>query len=120
LRSNVVLALFPEGTSSDGRQILPFHSSLLAPIEHQNWTVTPAWLGYRLTDGSVEQDVAYWGDMTFGPHFLKLISKREIHAFVSFGDPLPMDLDRKEIARLAFAQVDALRAKHAADQTAFS
>jgi 1-acyl-sn-glycerol-3-phosphate acyltransferase len=116
LRSKVVLALFPEGTSSDGRQILPFHSSLLAPIENQNWPVTPAWLSYRLTDGTIEQDVAYWGDMTFGPHFLKLISKREIHAFVAFGDPLPPHLDRKEIARLAFAQVNALRAQHALDK----
>ena len=120
LRSNVVLAVFPEGTSSDGRQVLPFHSSLLAPIENQACAVTPAWLGYRLDDGSVERDVAYWGDMTFGPHFLNLISKREIHAFVAFGEPLPAQLDRKEMARLAYAQIDALRAQHAQDESGFA
>lgn len=113
IQSNVILTVFPEGTSSDGHQVLPFHSSLLSPVENQTWPVTPAWIGYRLSDGTVEQDIAYWGDMTFGPHFLKLISKREIHAYVAYGEPLPPNLDRKEMARLAQIQVDALRAKHA-------
>lgn len=113
IQSGVLLTMFPEGTSSDGHQILPFHSSLLAPAENQNWTVTPLWIGYQVDDGSVEQDVAYWGDMTFGPHFLKLISRREIHAFVAFGEPLPKQLDRKELARQAQAQVEALKAKYA-------
>jgi lyso-ornithine lipid O-acyltransferase len=113
IQSNVILAMFPEGTSSDGHEVRPFHSSLLAPAENQTWQVTPAWIGYQVDDGTVEQDVAYWGDMTFGPHFLKLIARREIHAYVAFGEPLPAHLDRKELARLAQIQVEALQAKHA-------
>ena len=110
--SQVVLALFPEGTSSDGSRLLPFHSSLLAPAENRGWAITPVWIAYRVEDGVVERDVAYWGDLLFATHFLRLVSRRRIHAFIAYGEPLPNGLDRKEMARAAQASVEALRARH--------
>ena len=49
--------------------------------------------------GSVADEVCYWRDMSFGPHFLNLLTKREIRAEVRFGQPRPADSDRKQLAR---------------------
>jgi 1-acyl-sn-glycerol-3-phosphate acyltransferase len=90
--------MFPEGTSTGGGRVLPFHSSLFAPAAQHGWPVTPAWIGYEVVDGSVEEEVAYWRDMTFLPHFLNLLGKRRVRAVVHFGEPL-RNSDRKALAR---------------------
>lgn len=103
----VVVALFPEGTSTAGDHVLPFHSSLLAPAAEHGWPVTPAWIGYEVEDGCVAKEVAYWRDMTFLPHFLNLLGKRRIRAIVRFGEPL-RNADRKALARDLHRAVVAL------------
>lgn len=108
IQSGVVLCLFPEGTSSDGAQVLPFRPSLLEPAARHGWPVTPAHVRYRLRDGVVADEVCYWRDMTFGPHFLNLLSKERIEATVIFGEPLPPGLDRKEMARQLHAHVSEM------------
>jgi 1-acyl-sn-glycerol-3-phosphate acyltransferase len=102
------ITLFPEGTSSDGSKVLPFYSSLLEPAVKSKWPVTPAWLGYRLDEGSVADDVCYWRDMTFLPHFIKLLSKKKIYATVVFGSPVAAGLNRKELAAALHREVSAL------------
>jgi 1-acyl-sn-glycerol-3-phosphate acyltransferase len=108
------LTLFPEGTSSDGSTVLPFFSSLLEPAAKANWPVTPGWIGYRLEegDGKVADDVCYWRDMTFGPHFLKLLSKKKIYATVAFGEPIEAGLNRKQMAAVLREEVSALAVEH--------
>lgn len=110
----VPLTVFPEGTSSDGSSVLPFFSSLLEPAAKANWPVTPGWIGYHLEEGqgSVADDVCYWRDMTFGPHFLKLLSKKKIYATVAFGEPIEAGLNRKQMAAALHKEVTALAAKH--------
>ncbi len=104
----VVLGLFPEGTSSNGRQVLPFYSSLFEPAVKVGWPVSAARIGYTLADGSVENDICYWGDMTFFPHFLRLLTRGKIQATVVYGPALPAGLNRKEMARQLHRQVDDL------------
>lgn len=106
------ITLFPEGTSSDGTKTLPFFSSLLEPAARNGWEVSPGWLCYRLDEGNAGQDVCYWGDMTFLPHFLKLLSKKRIYATIVFGEPMPAGLDRKELAVALHREVTALAEKH--------
>ena len=103
-----LVVLFPEGTSSDGRNILPFRSALLAPTEHRHEAVCPAWIGYRMEAGRVEDDVCYWGDMDFLPHFLRLLAKPRIQAAVVFGKPISDGADRKALAVRLREQVAAL------------
>jgi 1-acyl-sn-glycerol-3-phosphate acyltransferase len=105
----VVVTLFPEGTSSAGHEVLPFFPSLFESAVQHNWPVTPAWIGYELADGCVENEVCWWGDMTLGPHLLNLLGKRRITAHVVFGSPLRGHANRKQLARTAHAQVCALR-----------
>jgi 1-acyl-sn-glycerol-3-phosphate acyltransferase len=105
VNSGMVVTLFLEGTSSDGHEVLPFRSSLLASAEEHGWTATPSWIHYTMPEGSVEQDVCYWGDMTFVPHFLKLLGKRGVRAHVRFGDQVKEKLARKDLARALHAEV---------------
>ena len=105
LNTDTVICLFPEGTSTDGHQLLPFHSSLLAPLEVGQWPVTPVWIGYKMEKGAVEDDVCYWRDMTFFPHLLKLFSRRTIQAKVVFGEPLAGPINRKEAAKILHERV---------------
>lgn len=114
VETGMVVVLFLEGTSSDGQTVLPFRSSLLAPAAERGWPATGAWLHYDLPGGSVADEVCYWRDMTFGPHFLNLLSKKNIQAFVSFGSPVSEGLDRKEMARALHEQVCRLKDEHLA------
>jgi lyso-ornithine lipid O-acyltransferase len=108
INEGVVLGLFPEGTSSNGRQVLPFYSSLFEPAVARCWPVSAARIGYALREGSVENDICYWGDMTFFPHVLRLLTREQITATVVYGPALPPGLDRKEMARQLHRQVEEL------------
>ncbi len=113
IEQGVALVLFPEGTSSDGREVLKFHSALLEPVAQRAWPVSAAWIGYSLTDGSAAKEACYWGDMTFAPHFLNLLSKESIAATVAYSPPPRPGLDRKQLARVLREQVCAMAAIHA-------
>jgi 1-acyl-sn-glycerol-3-phosphate acyltransferase len=108
VNAGLVLGIFPEGTSTDGHRVLPFHSSLFAAAAAANWPVTPAWIGYEVAEGSVENDVCYWGDMTFFTHFPRLIALKKVKATVIYGERLQGEPDRKQIARRLHRQVCTL------------
>lgn len=105
-----VIGWFPEGTSSSGHEVHPFHSALLAPAAAQAWPVTPAWISYSLEDGVAANDVCYWGDMTLVPHLLHLMTRKRIQATVVFGDPVSGMTDRKQLAGTLRSHVLQLRA----------
>jgi 1-acyl-sn-glycerol-3-phosphate acyltransferase len=105
MKTGVPLIVFPEGTSSDGRDVLPFKSSLFQPaIDHQ-WPVTPMWIGYELEGGSVEREVAYFGDMTLFPHLMNLFTKRGLQATIVYGEPITDAKNRKELCQKAHEAV---------------
>lgn len=102
----VVLVIFPEGTSTGGDRVMPFMSSLLEPAVQNKWPITSAWIGYTLTEGDPANDVCYWRDMTFFPHLLNLLSLKSIRVDVVYNAPLPPGLDRKQLAVEMHAQVE--------------
>ncbi len=105
LASGHVVVLFPEGTSWNGRELLPFKSSLLAPIVGSSQPLSVVGIGYTLADGSVENDVCYWGDMTFFPHLVRLMSRKQVLVRVRFAAISERAGDRKELARQLHAAV---------------
>lgn len=105
IRQGATVCIFPEGTSSDGSDVLPFRSSLLAPAVDNGWPVTPAWIGYALEEGSVGEEIAYWGAMVFGPHFFNLLSKERIATYLRYGKTASPGDDRKELAQALRRQV---------------
>jgi lyso-ornithine lipid O-acyltransferase len=110
LRHGVVVILFPEGTSSNGRMVLPFKSSLLEPAARQSHPLSAGSIRYELDDGDVEEEICYWKDMTLVPHLINLLSKRTVRAYVSFTRLRDGSNDRKELARQLHSEVLKLRA----------
>lgn len=104
-----VVVIFPEGTSSDGSTVLPFKSALLESAVQLRAPIAAASVDYALDDGSVGDEVCYWGDMTLLPHLLNLLFKREIRANYSFLPTRTRDGNRKEIARELRQEIEAIR-----------
>jgi 1-acyl-sn-glycerol-3-phosphate acyltransferase len=98
LQQGLRVVIFPEGTSSDGSGVLPFYPSLFEPAVEGAMPITAAHISYSLPAGDVGRDVAYWGDLTFFPHLLNLLSKRGLSATVTFGDAARRFDDRKKAA----------------------
>lgn len=99
VRHEIPVVVFLEGTSSGGGDVLPFRPSLLAPAVEAGWQVAPVALDYAVSRGTVADDVAYWRDMTFVPHFFNLLSLQRLDARVRFGAARPAGGDRKQLAR---------------------
>jgi 1-acyl-sn-glycerol-3-phosphate acyltransferase len=59
-----VVAVFPEGRTSDGLDVLPFKSSLLQPIVDAHGHVQPVAIRYRASSGEVSVLPAYVGNLT--------------------------------------------------------
>lgn len=109
LKSGIAVVLFPEGTTTDGSHVLRFHSSMLQPAIDAAVPVIPCAISYEVSEGS-ENEVAWWGDMTLGPHAWNLAAKPSIRASVAFGEPLTAIQSRKELGDAAREQVIELRA----------
>jgi lyso-ornithine lipid O-acyltransferase len=111
LADGVLVVVFPEGTSSDGTEVLPFRASLLAPALRGGHEISVAWLHYELPDGDAKQEVCYWGAHSFFPHLLNLLGKKSVRATLRFGNfSRPTD-DRKELAQQLRNAVLELKAK---------
>jgi len=98
LAEGALVVVFPEGTSSDGTEVLPFRASLLAPALRGGHPIAAAWLHYDLADGDAKQEVCYWGDHTFFPHLINLMGKRQVRATLRFTTFERTTEDRKELA----------------------
>lgn len=86
--------VFPEGTTSNGTYFLDFKKSLLESAVRSRSQVTALCLKYEAVDGerfcSANADkIAWYGDMTFLPHFLNLIRTRSIDAKVEVLGAVP-------------------------------
>ncbi len=96
------VAVFPEGTTSDGRALHHFHASLLQPAIAVGAALYPTGVRYLRTDGSVNVAAAYYGDMSLLQSIQQLIAQRELRAEVIFAPPIPsVNRKRRELAREA-------------------
>lgn len=73
------LLFFPEGTSSDAQRVLPFKTTLfaafLSPELRDFLYVQPVSVVYRTPAGADPRSLAWWGDMAFGPHLLRVLAQ---------------------------------------------
>ena len=104
---------FPEGTTTNGEEMLPFHSGLLAQAMAVEEPVTAAYLRYSLEEDNgpgvtVADDVCYWGDGSMWKHVFRFPGLRGAHATVRFGDG-PIRFSSDLLHRKA-AAVEARRA----------
>jgi 1-acyl-sn-glycerol-3-phosphate acyltransferase len=108
LAAGVPVVLFPEGTSSDGAQVLRFHSRFFEPAIRADAIVTAAAIGYASSTAE-EATIAYHGDDIFGTHLLRTLGLRSLKARVIFAPEGKHYVDRKEAARATQAEVEWMR-----------
>ncbi len=101
-----VVTVFPEGTTTDGSQVLRFHGSLLQPALHAGARVQPVALRYGLDDGSLCVKAAYDGDKSLWDTLRLIVAQPVIHAHVWFLPALTADApDRQALAHAAHAAI---------------
>ena len=101
LSTGIPVVLFPEATSSDGKQVLPFRPALYECAIRANVPVHNFSLVYD------NDRVPYYGDMEIVPHLKELITQGPIQATLSFLGtilPGPSD-DRKSLAESSFQMI---------------
>lgn len=95
------MIVFPEGTSSGGRKVLPFHSSLLNLPATANIPVHYCSLYYEtgVGDPPADHSVCFYGAReSFPKHIWKFAKTRSIYCELKFGDEPVQSSDRKELA----------------------
>lgn len=96
IRAGHHLLFFPEGTSTDGLRVLPFKSTLFSafftPGLEREMLIQPVSLIYRAPKGAEARYYGWWGDMTLGPHMLKVLARwRHGEIEVAFHAPVAVN-----------------------------
>ena len=101
LHSGKGVLLFPEGTSTAGVSVLPFHSALFESAVRAGYPVSYATVTYQTSAGQppAHQCVCWWGEMAFLPHLYRLFQVTAFEATLSFGSHAIRADDRKVLAR---------------------
>lgn len=104
----VPMLLFPEGTSTDGRQVLRFHSRLIDPATSLGAPITAAAIRYVPEGGAEERELCWYDDQLFLTHLWKLLGAVGFSADVRFGEPR-VYTDRRVAADATHDEIVAMR-----------
>jgi len=109
------VAIFPEGTTSDGSGVLPFRSGLLQAAVDGAQPVQPVAIAYYGEDGDPSADAAFIDGMTLWQSIGAICRSGRITVRLAFAAPLATPgRSRKELAREAHDMVAAMLARRPA------
>lgn len=94
------VAIFPEGTTTDGSSLLPFHSNLLQPALDAKAEIRPVAIRYT-QDGRFAPAAAYVGDMSLVASLWRVVTAPHLTAELHWLPPLPTAADRHTVSRAA-------------------
>ncbi|HNN44426.1 MAG TPA: lysophospholipid acyltransferase family protein [Azospira sp.] len=96
------VALFPEGTTTDGTHMLGFHSALLQPAVETGRPIQPVALSYQGNNGLRSVAPAYAGETTLMGSLHAILNTRGITAqAVALPALTPVGRHRRELAHMA-------------------
>jgi 1-acyl-sn-glycerol-3-phosphate acyltransferase len=106
-RSGLPVLFFPEGTTTDGSEVLAFRRGLFHSVLNEGVALQTASLNYTVEDhtASIANDVCWWGDMLLAPHLWRLAGLRGVRATVRFGSAVDQRSDRFVLSERAREQV---------------
>jgi 1-acyl-sn-glycerol-3-phosphate acyltransferase len=107
---HIPVLLFPEGTSTDGAEVIRFHSRLIDPATVLGVPITTAAIRYEIGDGTPERELCWYGDETFVDHLWKVLGVGDFWADVRFGSTKVYE-GRREAADATHDEIVALRAE---------
>lgn len=92
--------IFCEGTSSDGKTVLPFKSSFFEFPARNNFPVAYAAINYRTANSKLKPSelICWHGDTDFLPHLWRLFQIETFTATINFGKESVRGRNRKELA----------------------
>jgi 1-acyl-sn-glycerol-3-phosphate acyltransferase len=101
------MCVFPEGTTSDGQALLPFHANMFQAAVSASCPVQPICLMYEDAQGRQSTAPAYIGDMSLNDSLDALLRAGKVTAHLYVCDPLAPGADRRLLASEAQASVSA-------------
>ena len=104
----IPVLLFPEGTSTDGSEVIRFHSRLIDPATSLRVPITTAAIRYAIEDGTEERELCWYGDETFVNHLWKVLGVAGFEADLRFGES-HVYTDRRRAADETRAEITAMR-----------
>ena len=107
LHDGDIVAVFPEGTVTNGTKVLPFKGSLLQPIVDAEGFVQPVAIRYRTPAGELSLAPAYH-DLTFLGSFWRICGERSLVVELIATKPMPAKgRQRRELATEAETAIRA-------------
>ena len=110
LQAGELVAAFPEATTTDGSELLPFRPAMFEGAIRQRTPVTAAHIWYTLEDGSFGRSLCWFGEFEGARNVLGCFGKRLIYATATVGTP-KVFRDRKQAAAETFAEVESVNAQ---------
>jgi len=88
LAAGEIVGVFPEGTTGDGKQVLPFHANLFQAAISAGAPVQPVALRYVDAQTGTDSESPLWlGDDTLVASLWRTVAGRPFTARVRFGTP---------------------------------
>ena len=98
--------VFPEGTTTDGKDVRQFHARIFAPALDHNLLVQPVAIRYLNSEGKIHPNVV-WGNESFLSNVFKILGESTIQVELNFLPILEADdfSERKHLANHAYNQI---------------
>ncbi len=108
-----VISLFPEGTTNEGRSMLPFKSSFFSLADSGDVAVQPLSVVYTHFNGKPLDEAAlpvvgWYGDAFFFPHIAAFLKHKSAHVTLVFHEAVTGSrfASRKELAQYCRQQIE--------------
>jgi 1-acyl-sn-glycerol-3-phosphate acyltransferase len=110
LSAGELMCVFPEGTTSNGLALLPFHANMFQAAVSAAAPVQPLCIMYEDAQGRQSTAPAYIDDLSLADSLNLLLRGGPLTAHVYVGEPLAAGADRRALAAQAEAIIgEALR-----------
>jgi len=108
LKQGDTIAMFPEGTTGDGRSLLPFHANLLQAAVSTGTPLQPIAMRYVDADSQPSRAVVWVGDTTLVASLWQVATAHRMQAFVTQLPALPTEgQDRRALGEAVRVQISA-------------
>jgi 1-acyl-sn-glycerol-3-phosphate acyltransferase len=113
LRNGDCIALFPEGTTTDGSSVQAFRSGLFESAIESKALIWPIGISYRRLDGTLDTDIAFLGSESLVSSVLNVLSRPTTQARLWFSSPVDSSVgDRHQLTALCRNAVEQSVADH--------
>ncbi len=89
LQNGFRIVLYPEATSTNGEQVLPFKRTLMMAASHAGVPIQPAVINFRKVNGEEfslkwRDHLCWYGDITFATSMWKALTLKSLNAEIEF------------------------------------